>query len=107
MTDSKPLNVLVITSTYPRHATDYAVPWMRETHRRLADQGHNVTVLAPSFKGLTSHQIDGIDVVRFRYAPAAFETLTHEEGATHKVRKPWMQLLAIPYIIMGLSLIHI
>ena len=45
--------------------------------------------------------MDGIEVVRFRYAPSCIETLTHEEGATHKVRKPWMQLLAIPYIIMG------
>lgn len=101
MKNKKSLNVLVITSTYPRHESDYAVPWMRETHRRLAAEGHNITVLAPSYKGLQSHQIDGIEVTRFRYAPASIETLTHEEGATHKVRKPWMQLLAIPYIIMG------
>ena len=96
-----PLNILVITSTYPRHDEDYAVPWMRETHRRLASNGHKITVLAPTFKGLKSHDIDGIEVVRFRYAPKPLETLTHEEGATHKVRKPWMQLLAIPYIVVG------
>lgn len=101
MNNPKRLNVLVITSTYPRHESDYAVPWMRETHRRLAAKGHKVTVLAPSYKGLASHQIDGIEVARFRYAPAGIETLTHEEGATHKVRKPWMQLLAIPYILVG------
>ena len=38
-TNNKQLKVLVITSTYPRHEADYAVPWMRETHRRLADEG--------------------------------------------------------------------
>ena len=101
MSTRESLNVLVITSTYPRHDADYAVPWMRETHRRLAEQGHKITVLAPSFKGLRTHEIDEIEVSRFRYAPASVETLTHEEGATHKVRKPWMQLLAIPYILMG------
>ena len=100
-TNNKQLKVLVITSTYPRYETDYAVPWMRETHRRLSAEGHEITVLAPSFKGLKSHLMDGIEVVRFRYAPRCVETLTHEEGATHKVRKPWMQLLAIPYIIVG------
>ncbi len=100
-TKQESLKVLVITSTYPRYETDYAVPWMRETHRRLTAEGHEITVLAPSFKGLKSHLMDGIEVVRFRYAPKGIETLTHEEGATHKIRKPWMQLLAIPYIIMG------
>ena len=99
--DKSQLSVLVITSTYARYDDDYAVPWMRETHRRLYAEGHQVTVLAPSYKGLRSHQMDGIEVVRFRYAPRAWETLTHEEGATYKIRRPWMQLLAIPHIIMG------
>ncbi len=93
--------ILVITSTYPRHHSDYAVPWMRETHRHLKDKGNEVTVMAPSFKGLKSHLLDGIEVKRFRYAPACIETLTHEEGATYKVRKAYIQLLAIPYILMG------
>ena len=99
-TDKK-LKILVITSTYPRHSEDYAVPWMRETHRRLKEQGHEVTVLAPSFKGLKSHTLDGIEVVRFRYAPKSIEMLTHEEGATYKVRTAWKQILAIPYILIG------
>ncbi len=101
MNDNNKQRILVITSTYPRHATDYAVPWMREIHRQLKDQGHDITVMAPSFKGLKSHQLDGIDVKRFRYAPACVETLTHEEGATYKVRKSYIQLLAIPYILIG------
>ena len=91
--------ILVITSTYPRHDTDYAVPWMREIHRQLKEEGNEITVMAPSYKGLKSHTLDGIKVKRFRYAPASIETLTHEEGATYKVRKAYMQLL--------LSLIHI
>jgi len=98
---NKPQRVLVITSTYPRHEQDYAVPWMREIHRQMTDRGHQVTVLAPSYQGLKSHTLDGLEVKRFRYAPASIERLTHEEGATYKVRKAYMQLLAIPYIILG------
>ena len=98
---SEKKKILVITSTYPRHHQDYAVPWMRETHKRLVDQGNKVTVVAPSYKGLRTHLLDGIVVHRFRYATRNLETLTHEEGATYRVRKPWVQLLAIPYILVG------
>lgn len=97
----KKSRILVITSTYPRHKTDYAVPWMREIHRQLKEEGNEITVMAPSYKGLKSHMLDGVSVRRFRYAPASIETLTHEEGATYKVRKAYMQLLAIPYILIG------
>ena len=99
--DTKKSKVLVITSSYPRHEQDYAVPWMRESHARLVQQGHDITVLAPAYKGLKTHEIDGLEIKRFRYAPAFLETLTHEEGATYRVRKFWMQFLAIPYIILG------
>jgi len=75
---------------------------MRESIRRLVDRGATVRVLAPSWKGLASHEIDGVRIHRFRYAPAAFEILTHDEGAPSKLAsRPWMQLLAIPYMIVG------
>lgn len=101
MNEQQKLSILVISSTYPRHDDDYAVPWMREAHRRVMDRGHKVTVLAPSYKGLRTHEIDGAEVKRFRYAPASMETLTHEQGAPLKVRKAVKQLLAIPYIACG------
>ena len=93
--------VLVITSTYPRDEADYAAPWMREIHQQMTERGHQVTVLAPSDKGLKSHTLDGIEVCRFRYAPASFERLPHEEGTSYKIRSTCMQLLTIPYIIFG------
>ena len=95
------LKILVIGSTYPRHEEDYAVPWMREAHAQLTKRGHNVTVLAPSYKGLKDHWIDGVPVKRFRYAPKSIEKLTHEEGAPNKIHNPLIQLLAIPYVILG------
>src|ERR1700733_6546721 len=95
------LNICMVTSTYPRHESDYAVPWLRESVRRLTDRGHKVTVLAPSYRGLQDHTIDGVSVKRFRYAPAAIETLTHEQGAPNKVGSIWKKLLGIPYVING------
>ena len=94
--------VLVIGSVYPRFHEDAEVPWLRTSIAHLKKAGLDIQVLAPSYKGLKSHEIDGVKVNRFRYAPAKWEFLTHEEGAPSKMaNKPWLQLLAIPYIISG------
>ena len=96
------MKVLVIGSVYPRFQEDAEVPWLRTSIAHLKKAGAEIQVLAPAYKGLKSHDIDGTHVNRFRYAPAAWEILTHEEGAPSKMAsKPWLQLLAIPYIING------
>lgn len=96
------MKVLVIGSVYPRFHEDAEVPWLRTSVAHLKKAGLDIQVLAPAYKGLKSHEIDGIKVNRFRYAPASWEILTHEEGAPSKMAsKPWLQLLAIPYIISG------
>jgi len=75
---------------------------MRESVKRLVQAGHQVEILAPSWMGLADHEIDGVPVHRFRYAPRSVEFLTHDEGAPSKTRgKPWLQLLAVPYIALG------
>ena len=96
------MKVLVIGSVYPRFHEDAEVPWLRASVAHLKKAGLGIQILAPAYKGLKSHEIDGIKVNRFRYAPASWEILTHEEGAPSKMAsKPWLQLLAIPYIISG------
>ena len=96
------MKVLVIGSVYPRFHEDAEVPWLRTSIAHLKKAGIDIQVLAPAYKGLKSHEIDGVKVNRFRYAPASWEILTHEEGAPSKMAsKPWLQLLAIPYIISG------
>ena len=96
------MKVLVIGSVYPRFHEDAEVPWLRTSIAHLKKAGIGIQVLAPAYKGLKSHEIDGVKVNRFRYAPASLEILTHEEGAPSKMAsKPWLQLLAIPYIISG------
>ena len=96
------MKVLVIGSVYPRFQEDAEVPWLRTSIAHLKKAGVEIQVLAPAYKGLKSHDIDGTHVNRFRYAPARWEILTHEEGAPSKMAsKPWLPLLAIPYIING------
>lgn len=96
------MKVLVIGSVYPRFNEDAEVPWLRTSIAHLKKAGVEIQILAPTYKGLRSHEIDGVRVNRFRYAPKNWEMLTHEEGAPSKMAsKPWLQLLAIPYIISG------
>jgi len=100
-TSHRALNVCVIGSTYPRSPDDPLVPWLREAVGRMARRGHRMTVVVPSFQGLPSHWIDGVPVLRFRYAPRAVESLTHDQGAPNKLRNPLYHLLAPSYIASG------
>jgi glycosyltransferase involved in cell wall biosynthesis len=96
------LRIAVIGSTYPRSEHDYEVPWLRESVNRIVRRGHQVRVIAPSYRGLKSHRIDGTFVHRFRYAPARWEMLTHGEGAPNKLKKkPILKLLTLSYLLSG------
>ena len=62
------MKVLFITSTYTRHDTDTEDPWQRRLVRCLNDSGRaRVDILAPSYRGMKDHVIDGAQVRRFRY----------------------------------------
>ena len=69
------MKVLYLVSAYARDPADVITPWMVETIRRLRPLGVEVEVLAPAYRGLRTQMVDGVRVHRFRYAPAAIETL--------------------------------
>jgi glycosyltransferase involved in cell wall biosynthesis len=102
MNDKPPMRVAVVTSTYARSEEDCQVPWMRELISRVSGGVESIRVFAPSYEGLKDHEIDGVSVKRFRYAPKSMESLTHDEGAPNKSRSLAYKLLAIPYILFGM-----
>tara|TARA_B110000908_G_scaffold172778_1_gene243140 strand:- start:9750 stop:10982 length:1233 start_codon:yes stop_codon:yes gene_type:complete len=102
MNDNTKMRVAVVTSTYARSEDDCQVPWMRELLSRVEGRVESIRVFAPSYKGLKNHTIDGISVNRFRYAPKALESLTHDEGAPNKTRSLAYKILAVPYILCGM-----
>lgn len=96
------MKILHIASVYARSENDPEVPWLRALLAHLKKRGHESLVVAPAWKGLAPHVVDGIRVERFRYATRELEILTGEEGAPNKIaRRPWLQLLTIPYILSG------
>jgi len=103
LADSGQLRIAVLGSTYPRAADDHEVPWLRESVKRIAARGHKITVIAPAYHGLKDHEIDGVQVRRFRYAPGRWEMLTHGDGAPNKLKKyPILKLLTLTYILGGI-----
>ncbi len=96
------MKVLFVVTAYPRFEGDIITPWMGETIGRLRLAGTQVEVLAPSYKGGGATMIDGVKVHRFRYAPAALETLTHDMPAVDRIRKnPLFGSLLPVYVAAG------
>jgi phosphatidylinositol alpha-1,6-mannosyltransferase len=95
--------VLHIVTAYPRHEEDVITPWLVETLRALRDQGIEVEVLAPAYRGGGCATVGGIRVFRFRYAaPARLETLTHDETTPDRLqRHPAYALLLPGYVTAG------
>jgi len=80
------LRVLFVTSTFPRGDADDQVPWLRELALALSDRGVDLEVLAPTYRGLRDHTVDGLPVHRYRYWPdKEREVVTHEAGAMNNM----------------------
>ncbi|MCL5986672.1 MAG: glycosyltransferase family 4 protein [Actinobacteria bacterium] len=95
------MKVCHVVSTFPRSEDDPEVPWLAELLKQLREQNIEVKVFSPAYKGLKDHEISGIPVKRFRYFFKRFETLTHEEGATNKMRNPIYWPLPLFYLFFG------
>ncbi|MFA6167050.1 MAG: glycosyltransferase family 4 protein [Gemmatimonadaceae bacterium] len=73
-----PLRVLFVTHAFPRHAGDAAGAFVLALARAVQTEGVEVRVLAPSAPGLAATDtIDGVRVLRYRYAPRGWETLAY------------------------------
>ncbi|HEU0299237.1 MAG TPA: glycosyltransferase, partial [Longimicrobium sp.] len=96
------MKVLYLVSAYARDPGDLITPWMVQTIHRLRPLGVDVEVLAPSYRGLRSHEADGVRVHRFRYAPRPWETLTHDQTAPDRIRERPLFLGLVPgYVAAG------
>lgn len=96
------MRILYIVTAFPRFPGDVITPWMSETIDRLRSSGTDVEVLAPSYRGLGDQEIDGTRIHRFRYAPAALETLTHDQTTPDRLReRPYYAALLPGYLLAG------
>lgn len=87
-------HLLVLTSTYPRWAGDPEPGFVHELAKRLITS-FNVTVVCPHAAGALRREcLDGVQVIRYRYAPESLERLVNDGGIVTNLRKrPWTMLL--------------
>ena len=65
------MNILALTTSYPSGSGDFSGAFIHSLLGALSKRGHNVRVVAPASEScLRDHEVDGIDVRRFRYALA-------------------------------------
>jgi len=95
------MKVLYIVSSFPRNEKDTYVRWLLENVKRLSEKNVEITVLAPSYKGLKNHNFGNIKVKRFRYFFKKWEDLTHEGGMAVKLKNPFYTLVFLFYFISG------
>lgn len=101
MSQDKRPRLLVLTSTYPRWEGDPEPGFVHELARRLTGRFH-VTVLSPHAPGAAaSDTMDGVEVIRYRYAPEAWETLVNDGGVVTNLRKAKWKYLLVPGFVLA------
>ena len=84
------MKVLFLTHSFPRFSGDVPGSFLHRLAIALKAAGVEVRVIAPSARDLkTREDIDGIHVERFRYAPAAYETLAYTGNMAQDVAASW------------------
>ena len=93
--------LLVIASTYPRWKGDHEPGFVHELAKRLTDE-FQVVALVPHAPGAVAREmLDGVEIIRYRYAPARFETLVNDGGIVTNLRgHPW-KLLLVPGFVLA------
>lgn len=93
--------LLVLASTYPRWDGDHEPGFVHELAKRLTDK-FQVVALVPHAPGAAARErLDGVEVIRYRYAPARFETLVNDGGIVTNLRRhPW-KLLLVPGFVLA------
>jgi glycosyltransferase involved in cell wall biosynthesis len=93
--------LLVLASTFPRWKDDTEPRFVYDLCKRLKAE-FEIIVLAPHSRGSqVQEELDGLQVIRYRYAPVALENLAYEGGITAKLKSNKLNWLVLPFFFLG------
>lgn len=93
--------VLVLASTYPRWADDHEPGFVHELCKRLLPHFH-VIALVPDAPGADPDGLlDGVEVVRYRYAPRPLQTLVFNGGIVTNLRRSRWKWALVPGFVLA------
>jgi len=97
------MRVAFITTSYPRTATDPHGHFIARVAEGLIERGVTVTAHAPHERGAEEREVlNGVQVVRYRYAPESFEKVAYGPGVVTNVRTQPRAMLALPAFVAGI-----
>ncbi len=76
-------------------------PWATRLLAALRDQGVDARVLTAAHRGAPDNTVHGIPVWRWRYSPAAWETLTHDTAIYERLRQSPLRVAQVPLLLHG------
>lgn len=92
---------MVLASTYPRWKDDPEPGFVHELCRRLTAQFQVVAVVPDAPGADASGMLDGVEVVRYRYAPRALQTLVNDGGIVANLKRSRWKWLLLPGFVLG------
>ncbi|HLZ45999.1 MAG TPA: glycosyltransferase family 4 protein [Gemmatimonadales bacterium] len=96
------MRILHLVTAFPRDERDIIAPWLVELIKRQRAAGHDAQVFAPAYHASRDHEFAGIPVHRFRYFPARWEALTHDESAPDRMQRSLLfRLMPVPFVLSG------
>lgn len=99
-TNDRPV-LLVLASTYPRWQGDHEPGFVHELSKRLAGRFHVVALVPHAPAANHWDSMDGVEIVRYRYAPSSLETLVNDGGIVANLRRSKWKLLLVPSFVLG------
>lgn len=95
--------LLVLASTFPRWQGDSEPGFVHELARRLVPR-FRVIALVPRAPGAMGREMmDGVEVHRYRYAPAPLETLVNDGGIVGNLKRHRWKLALVPGFVLALA----
>ena len=98
---SRPKNLLVLTSTFPRWKDDVEPPFVFELCRRLAGD-FRVHVLAPHTAGAAATEVmGGLHVYRYRYFFTGLQKLAYQGGILSNLNAKRSRYVLVPFFLLS------
>src|SRR3989454_520821 len=96
------MRILHVVTAFPCFPNDIISPWLVEMLKRLRAAGHDVEVFAPAYRGGGNREFEGIPIHRFRYFPARWEDMTHDQATLDRLRRsPRYKMMPLFYVLGG------
>ncbi len=101
------MKILVLAHAYPRWRGDVAGAFIHRLNSALLKRSHNITVIAPAEENSWgTEELDGVEVMRIRYAPAKWQNVAYKGTMDAAVRRPLGALGVASLILHQASIVR-